>query len=84
MGVVKVLIEFFGKQRDITRTESISMPITEKTTVNDVLEYVRRQYPTLPLDEETIFIAVNKKKAPLKRILRTDDIISFLPFISGG
>jgi len=52
--------------------------------VNDVLEYVRNRYPALNLDEEMILITVNQKIAPLDRVLRANDTVSFLPFISGG
>ena len=60
------------------------MPITEKTTVNDALEYVRYQYPDLHLEEGMILITVNKKIASLDKILSANDTVSFLPFISGG
>ena len=79
-----VSIEFYGTQRVITKTDSIAMPITEKTRVNDALEYVRRQYPALPLDEGMVLVTVNQEMAPLDRILRADDTVSFLPFIHGG
>ena len=79
-----VSIEFYGTQRMITKTDGIAMPITEKTRVNDALEYVRRQYPALPLDEEMVLVTVNQEMAPLDRILRANDTVSFLPFIHGG
>ncbi len=79
-----VSIEFFGMQRVITKTDGINMPINEKTRVNDALEYVRHQYPALHLDEGIILITVNQEIASLDRILRANDIVSFLPFISGG
>ena len=81
---MQVSIEFFGKQRVIAKTDSIDMPITEKTTVNDALEYVRHQYPDLNLDEGVFLITVNNEAASLDRILSTNDTVSFLPFISGG
>jgi len=79
-----VSIEFYGTQRVITKTDGIAMPITGKTRVNDALEYVRRQYPTLPLDEGMVLVTVNREMAPLDRILRANDTVSFLPFIHGG
>ncbi len=79
-----VSIEFYGTQRVITKTDGIAMPITEKTRVNDALEYVRRQYPALPLDEGMVLVTVNQEMAPLDRILRANDTVSFLPFIHGG
>ena len=79
-----VSIEFFGMQRVVTKTHGIDMPITEKTRVNDALEYVRCQYPDLRLDERMILITVNHEIASLDRILRANDTVLFLPFISGG
>ena len=83
-GRMLVSIEFFGKQRVVTKTDGINMPITGKTRVNDALEYVRQRYPALSLDEGTIFIAVNREVASLDTILRANDTIAFLPFIGGG
>ncbi len=60
------------------------MPITERTCVTDALEYVRQQYPELPLAKETVLITVNHEMATLDTVLRANDIVLFLPFISGG
>ena len=79
-----VSIKFLGVQRIATKTDGIEMPITEKTRVNDALEYVRRQYPDLRLDEGMILITVNQEIASVDRILRAHDTVSFLPFINGG
>lgn len=79
-----VSIEFLGMQRTITKTNSLDMPITEKTRVSDVLEYVRKKYPELHLDERMVIITVNQEIASSDRVLTANDIISFLPFISGG
>lgn len=79
-----VSIEFLGMQRVITKTDSIYMPITEKSRVNDALEYVRHRYPGLHLKEGTILITVNQEMASLDRVLRANDTVSFMPFISGG
>jgi molybdopterin converting factor small subunit len=79
-----VSIKFLGMQRVVTNTDSINMPITGKTRVNDALEYVRQQYPALSLEENMILVAVNLEVASLDRILRDKDTISFLPLIAGG
>ena len=79
-----VSIEFLGRQRVITNTQRIEMPVTEETRVADALEYVKRQYPALDLDEAEVLISVNQEMAPLDRILRANDTVSFLPFIHGG
>jgi molybdopterin converting factor small subunit len=77
-------IEFLGMQRAVTKTNSIDMPITEKTRVNDALEYVRQKYPNLHLDERMVLITVNQEMVSLDRTLKANDTVSFLPFISGG
>jgi len=79
-----VSIKFHGMQRVVTNTDSINMPITGKTRVNDALEYVRQQYPELHLEEGMMVVAVNLEIASLDRILRDKDTISFLPLIAGG
>ena len=79
-----VSIEFFGTQRVITKTDSIDMPITEKTMVHDALEYLRHHYPALHLKEGMILIIVNQEMASADRILQANDKVSFLPLIGGG
>jgi len=77
-------IRFLGMQRVIANTDGIDMPITGNTKVNDILEYVRRQYPALQLEEGMVLVTVNLEAASLDRILRDKDTISFLPLIAGG
>jgi molybdopterin converting factor small subunit len=79
-----VSISFCGPQRVVTKTQSIDMPITGETKVTDALEYVRQRYPDLPLDDGMVLVVVNKKTAPLDRVLKPQDSITFLPPISGG
>ena len=71
-------------QRIVTNTDSIDMPIMENTRVSDALQYVRQQYPSLPLEEGMVLVTVNLEAAPLDRTLRDNDTISFLPLIAGG
>jgi len=71
-------------QRLLTKTDSIDMPITDETKVNDALEYVRQQYPEISLEEGMVLITVNHEVAAPDRILRDKDTISFLPLIAGG
>ena len=79
-----VSIEFFGRQRVVTKTPSINMPITGETNVNDALQYARSMYPELHLGDETTLITVNHEIASLDRVLMANETVSFLPFIGGG
>ena len=76
-----VLIEFFGMQRVVAKTDSIDMPIAANARVTDALDYVRYRYPDLPLDEEIVFPTVNLEMASLDTVLKPNDTVSFLPFI---
>ena len=79
-----VSIDFVGRQRSLTQTRSIRMPINGETRVTDALAYVRAQYPGLPLDERSVLITVNEEMTTLDRVLQPDDTIAFLPPIAGG
>ena len=79
-----ISIEFLGKQRSITNTASIEMPIQSTSRVYDALEYVKDRYPELHLDGTEVLITVNQEMASPERLLKADDVVSFLPFIHGG
>jgi molybdopterin converting factor small subunit len=81
---MKALVEFLGTQRLVTKTRSLDIPISEKTRVNDALEYIRHRYPDLSLDTGTILITVNQEIASPERILKANDTVLFLPLIGGG
>jgi molybdopterin converting factor small subunit len=79
-----ISIDFFGRMRIITRTGCIRMPITTQSTVADALEYVRGQYPDLPLRDDCVVVTVNHKVARLNQPLRPNDAVTLVPFIGGG
>jgi molybdopterin converting factor small subunit len=81
---MKASVEFLGTQRFVTKAHSLDIPISEKTRVNDALEYIRHRYPDLSLDEGMIVITVNQEVASLDRILKANDTVLFLPLIGGG
>ena len=81
---MNILVELFGTQRDVAQIDKFNMPITEKTLVRDVMEYIRIKYPALPLDEHSILATVNHELAPLDKGLKANDIVCFLPPIGGG
>lgn len=79
-----VTIELNGIQRNITKTDSIDMPISGNTTVRDALDYIRDKYPDLTLDTNLVLIAINNELVPLDRLLKSNDTINILPYIGGG
>jgi molybdopterin converting factor small subunit len=81
---MKVTVEFLGTQRAAAGVERVEIPITRKTTVNDVLDYVQRRYPQLQLEEWMVIVVVNQHIASRDQLLKAGDTISFLPFLAGG
>jgi molybdopterin converting factor small subunit len=79
-----VSVNFFGLQRKLTRTDTIQVPLSNKTRVGDILDYVKENYPDLPLSEDTVLITVNNHVSSLDRDLHANDQISFIPHIGGG
>ena len=79
-----VSINFLGIQRAVTRTRGIDMPINGDTTASAALDYVRQQYPELPLAEDRVLITVNHEMASPDRLLEPNDAVSFVPHIGGG
>ena len=79
-----VQVKFLGIQRLTTEKDSITIELSGIMQVGDVLELVKSRYPELDLDEDKVVTTVNQEKAYPERLLKPGDIISFLPFISGG
>ena len=80
---MKVAIEFFGIQQSYTHTRGIELPLNGYTTVNDIVDYVKNNYPGLPMDDG-VHIIVNQKIASPETVLAANDTVAFLPTIHGG
>jgi molybdopterin converting factor small subunit len=79
-----ITIEFFGMHGVIADTDRVQMPIGDKTTVNDAIDYVTQKYPDIIIHKQSILVAVNHEIAPLIKVLRANDTVSLLPPIGGG
>jgi len=79
-----ITIEFFGMHGVIADAERIQMPITDKTTVADTIEYIIKKYPGITIDKGSSVIAVNHEIVTSLKVLRANDIVSLFPHIGGG
>jgi molybdopterin converting factor small subunit len=79
-----VSVELFGMHREITGLDRVELPLGEKTLVRDVLEYLRRKYAAISLEEPSILITVNHEVTSLDWPLKAGDTICILPHIGGG
>ena len=81
---MNVSVNFYGLQRKVTSTHQIQIPLSRGARVTEVLNYLKKSYPELPLSEDTVMITVNNQLSSLRQILNAGDIISFIPHIGGG
>ena len=79
-----ITIEFLGMHGVIADTDRIQMPIADKTTVADAIEYVIKKYPGITIDKKSILTAVNHEIVASIKILQANDTVSLLPHIGGG
>ena len=79
-----VFIQFLGSQRIISKTERVSMPITDRSVAGDALVYLKERYPELHLEEEKHHLAVNHVVVAADRRLKQNDVITLIPHIGGG
>lgn len=85
---ITVEIKFFASCRDVTNVNSmkIELDTTEKrATVAVVIDKVLELYPDLQEIMNEISIAINQKYIKDKDMnLKNQDVIAFIPPISGG
>jgi molybdopterin converting factor small subunit len=79
-----ISIEIFGDHRLAAKTGRIRLPFVNGITAGDAFDRVRKNYPEIDLDEKSIIITVNHVVASHDKLLKPDDIVSFLPHIGGG
>ncbi len=79
-----VSIEILGMNGVIAKTNHIKMPVTEKTTGVDALDYIISKYPDITIHKDAVIVAVNHEVVPMDKLLQANDTISFLPPIGGG
>jgi molybdopterin converting factor small subunit len=60
------------------------MPVNDETTVNDVIDYIRKKYPGIHIDKGFRLIVVNHEIVTLIKALPANDTVSLFPPIGGG
>jgi molybdopterin converting factor small subunit len=62
----------------------MQIELTDRTSVADVLEYLKERFPEMIFPEHAFLVAVNDKVSSMERILKNDDNVTFLPLVGGG
>lgn len=75
---MEVTVKFYGIHRFMAGRDSITMPITDKTTADDAFEWVKRQFPGMYMDKDKTIIILNTGRAYFDRVLKDKDEIAFV------
>ncbi|RXI98286.1 molybdopterin converting factor subunit 1 [Anaerobacillus alkaliphilus] len=77
--MIKVL--FFAELEEIVGTREFTIDQTEMTAL-EVKEFLKKQFPTLPVDRA--MMAVNEEYVEETDVVKANDIVAFIPPVSGG
>ena len=81
---MKVRVKFFAILRERVGAAEIQKEIEEGSTVKQLWESLRQDYPRLPLLERQLLYAVNKDYVNPDHVLQEHDEVVFIPPVSGG
>lgn len=81
---MKVKIKFFAILRERVGTGEITKEIREGSTVAELWEALRRDYPKLAPVKTRLLYAVNQNYVNRDHILKDQDEVVFVPPVSGG
>ena len=80
---MKIQLLFFGITSDFVGETTISYSIENTTTVENLKELLKADYPSLKNINE-FAIAVNEEYANDNLIIKDGDVIAIIPPVSGG
>lgn len=81
---MKVKVKFFAILRERIGTGEITMEIREGSTVGELWEMLRQEYPKLAPVQMRLLYAVNQDYVSGDCVLKERDEVVFVPPVSGG
>jgi len=82
---MKITIRMFGRYKDITGKDQITLDISAGNTLRDVVDTFVKQYPATEKDKNRMMMSKNKMYASFDTTVNEGDEISlFPPVVSGG
>lgn len=79
-----VSVKLTGQQRRFTSHEEIHVPLTRAGNVAALLDFLKKNYPELPLPVDSCMAIVNDQACPMDSELKKNDSVSFMPLFGGG
>jgi molybdopterin converting factor subunit 1 len=81
---MKVRVRCFAAAREIVGSGELLIDVPDGSTLCQLFEQIRRQFPTLQGLAGSLLFAVNREFAPLDKRLAPDDEVALIPPVSGG
>lgn len=81
---MKVRIKFFAILRERVGSGEITKEIREGSTIGELWEGLKKEYPKLAPVEMRLLYAVNRNYVSADHVLKEKDEVVFVPPVSGG
>ncbi len=81
---MKIRVKCFAAAREIVGTGELVVELPEGSTLTQLLEQVRRQFPRLEGLAGSLLFSVNREYAPFDKKLAAGDEVALIPPVSGG
>jgi MoaD family protein len=81
---ISIKVRFFAAPREALGKSEIEMTLTESSTVTDLIEQLKRDYPILRAYTRFLSVAVNKAYVGWETELHDGDEVACLPPVGGG
>ena len=81
---MKVRVRCFAAAREIVGTGELVVEIPEGSTLTQLVDEIRRQFPGLAGLAGSLLLSINREYAPLNRRLAAGDEVALIPPVSGG
>lgn len=81
---MKVRVKFFAILRERAGSGEVTKEIADGSTVKDLWDSLKRDYPRLPPLDRRLLYAVNKEYVDPDHVLKNEDEVAFIPPVSGG
>ena len=81
---MKIRVKCFAAAREIVGTGELVVELPEGSTLTQLFEQIRRQFPRLEGLTGSLLLSVNREYVPSDKKLAAGDEVALIPPVSGG
>ena len=81
---MKIKVLYFSSIKDKLKKKEDILDISENTTLEDVISFLKEKYPEIAESLDKSMFAVNEEYADKDKILKEGDTVAVIPPVSGG